>query len=162
MNTLKPELEGVIIPYTPYSDACVYTATVDPTDQKRVRIRLSGRTENGLKELESIERAELLFQNDGGYMSTSNEYGSDSSESYYWTFPPKGVASHFTISDGAGNPFRITFEKKDSKYFEFECEFFAVFGEKYDYNPNGNYIFIDYLMRDVNARMKDHFTKSDK
>ena len=162
MNTPRSKLRNVIIDYTPYSHSCVYTATVDPIDPKRVRIRLSGRTENGLKESESLERAQLLFQNYGGYQITAIEYGSDSSESYYWTFPANGLVSHFTISDGAGNPFRINFVRKDSKHFDFECEFFAVFGEKYDYNPSGTYIFIDYLIRDVNTRMRDHFDESDK
>jgi hypothetical protein len=152
---------GIIIPYTPFSHSCVYTATVDKTDPKRVHFLLTGRTENGLKELEYLDgRADLLVQNVGGYSTRGAQYESDSSDSYYWTFPAAGTPTHFTISDGAGNPFRINFTKKDAREFEFECEFFLVFGKDHDYDSRGNYIFIDYLLPSPGSVLRDNFANA--
>ncbi|QHC97616.1 MULTISPECIES: hypothetical protein [unclassified Pseudomonas] len=156
----KLSKSGIIIPYMPFSHSCAYKITVDEFDPKRVHFLLTGLTENGLKELAFLDgRADLLAQNFGGYRSRATEYGSDSSDSYYWTFPAAGTPTHFTISDGAGNPFRINFTKKNAREFKFECEFFLVFGKDHDYDPRGNYIFIDYLLPSPGSVLRDNFAK---
>ncbi|PQO98454.1 MULTISPECIES: hypothetical protein [Pseudomonas] len=150
----------ILIPPSPFSNDCSYTATVDPIDTKRVRICLKGRTENGLKELEALHgRATLNVSTvGGGYYSSADKHESDDQNSYYWTFPAAGDNSHFKISDGADNPFRINFVKtSDSRYYEIMCEFFLVFGNKYDYNPALTYITIDYPIKDPGGIFRDTF-----
>ena len=150
------------LPYTPYSEDCLYKATVDPVDKRIVQIHLSGLTEHGLEEVKAIEKAELIFQNKGGgYTVNAGKYGSDSPDSYHWTFPPGGEESHFTLSDGAGNPFRIDFVKTESRNFKFECKFVARFREEKGYDPSRTYTFIDYVMKEGDGRMRDTFKSAE-
>lgn len=137
---------GTFLPYMPFSYSSNYKATVDPSNGQRVNIKLTGQTWNGPTELQSLEgEASLLFQNvGGGYLTLARKYVNNTPDTYYWEFAAAGMESHFTISDGTGNPFRINFKRVDEQSFKFECEFVAAFGEDAKYNPNDTYLYIDY------------------
>ncbi|CAI8725504.1 CUB domain-containing protein [Pseudomonas sp. IT-347P] len=149
---------GIIIPIMPFSHSCQYTASVDQAFPKRVRFQLTGRTEKGPAEMGYPDGGvDLTVQNAGyGHRISAFEFGSDSPESYYWTFFAANEPNRFTVSDGAGNPFRINFSKRDAREFEIECEFFLVFEEDYDYDPRGNDIFVDHLPS-TGALLRDKF-----